>query len=175
MMWKAYAMLRRGRSTGGGLSPVIIPTTIFAKILPYCSLSCGIGKKKLADLDFNNFIMADEIFTDRKDDGQPVAEMQTAASTTFGKFSRHNDMQGYNCWVITKHAVDCIVEATFAQRKELIVAKMQGLPGEVLKFDFSYKLAPKSEYILPMASPFLLTSVQSLFKMKTCRLFSGKL
>jgi TolA-binding protein len=115
-------------------------------------------ESQLDFFDTNKAIMAD-IEEEKAHESQRKAAACLLAAPeplAFAPFSQANDSKGYNCHVITKHAVDCIVEADFANRRELMIAKMQGLPASVLKIDFAYKLARKIRVYISHGQSFAL-------------------
>ena len=59
-------------------------------------------------------------------------------------FSEMTDPVGHNCRFLTTGQVNTVQETEFRHRKPMQDAKMMGLSGEILKIDWSYKVAGKT-------------------------------
>jgi hypothetical protein len=58
-------------------------------------------------------------------------------------FSTLTDRNGYNARFLSEGRIEAILMTDFLNRKTVQVSKMMGLPSEVLKLDFHYKLPKK--------------------------------
>jgi hypothetical protein len=93
-----------------------------------------------------NYDTQEELLMDSNNNDAAPQQPEEAPATTAMQvppFLKHNNINGYNCRVIPKGAINNIVQADFAAQKELIIIKIKGIPASVLKIDFSYKLAAK--------------------------------
>ena len=81
----------------------------------------------------------------REVQGEPTEEPVVVTDKPLPRlFSEMTDPGGYNIRFVTTGQVNTIQETEFRHRKPMQDAKMMGLPAEMLKIDWSYKVAGKT-------------------------------
>jgi hypothetical protein len=102
-------------------------------------------ENEVADLQEQYNVVMSQVNLERsvREQMQDHGEILPDQPTLPPLFSKMFDAKGYNAKILSAGRIEAILMTDFLNRKQVQLSKMMGLTSEILKLDFSYKLAQK--------------------------------